>query len=249
MINDYKNQAAVWDWDGYDDSAEHEYWCRYAQQYGQKVLIPMCAHGKMGAYMAENNFQVTAFDLSPDMIVEGKKRFGSTKSLELLVADLLTLDLAEKNFDFAFLAGNGDLHLIQPIENVKKALLSIRKHMRTGACLVLELTLPTKESWSYPKTVFHPRVPNHTDKKIWKENEGRYDADEKRNYINQTVYIETTKGVESFEQSICLQYYERDEIVKILNDSGFNIASEYCNRQKETWKSSDNTWIVEAIAL
>ena len=152
--------------------------------------------------------------------------------LTLAVADILTLELNNKDFDFVIMAGNGDLHLLQSIHHVKTAFQSIRKHMRTGGCLVLELTLPSDESWSYPKKVFHPRVPNYTDKKVWKENESRYDAGDKRHYINQTVYIEDESGLESFEQSVCLQYYERDSILKLLNECGFIVKSEYSNRQK-----------------
>ena len=41
MIDDYRKHAVVWDWDGFDNSLEYEYWCKYARQYGKKVLIPM----------------------------------------------------------------------------------------------------------------------------------------------------------------------------------------------------------------
>ena len=36
MLNDYKKQAIVWDWDGYDDSPEYDYWCGYAAQFGKR---------------------------------------------------------------------------------------------------------------------------------------------------------------------------------------------------------------------
>lgn len=247
MQNDYKKQAYVWDWDGYDNTSEYQYWCEYAKKFGSKVLIPMCSHGQIGAYMANNGFNVVAFDITPEMIAEGKKRYSSASGLSLIVADILDLNLQEKNFDFAFIAGNDDLNLLQTIQEVEQAFLSISKHMRIGACLVLELTLPFGDSWSYPKKIFHPRVPNHTDKKIWKENEGRYDAKEKRNYINQTVYIEDESGITSFTQNICLQYYERETIIDLLTNCGFAITGEYVNRDKEPWRSSENSWIVEVV--
>ncbi|MDR3149467.1 MAG: class I SAM-dependent methyltransferase [Oscillospiraceae bacterium] len=247
MLNDYQKQAEVWDWDGYDDTPEYEYWCEYAKRFGNRVLIPMCAYGQTGAYMAQKGFHVTAFDITPEMIAEGKRRYGEVKNLELVVADLTDLDLNEKEFDFAFIAGNGDLHLLQSAQMVGRAFLSIQKHLRTGGCLTMELTLPERESWSYPKKMFHPRVPNYADKKIWKENEGRYDAGEKRHYINQTVYIENNDGIKSFMQSVCLQYYEREEILGLLRKCGFTVKSEYRNREKETWKSGDSSWFVEAV--
>ncbi|MCL2408729.1 MAG: class I SAM-dependent methyltransferase [Oscillospiraceae bacterium] len=247
MLNDYQKQAAVWDWDGYDNTPEYEYWCEYAGQFGKNVLIPMCALGEVGAYMAEKGFHATAFDITPEMIAEGKARYGATIGLELVVGDIFELDLHRKDFDFAFIAGNGDLYLLQSVEDVEKAFISIHKHLRPGACLSLELSLPSKKSWSYPKKVFHPRVPNYTDKKVWKENESRYNANEKRQYINQTVYIEDSGGVESFTQSVLLQYYEREIILELLNKCGFIVQNEYCDHQKAPWKQGDDFWIVEAI--
>lgn len=47
----------------------------------EKVLIPMCALGQTGAYMAQKGFFVTAFDITKEMIDEGKKRFGSVENL------------------------------------------------------------------------------------------------------------------------------------------------------------------------
>jgi SAM-dependent methyltransferase len=163
-MNDYQKQALVWDWDDFDDSPEYEYWRSYAEQYGNKVLLPMCAHGKAGAYLAESGLDVTAFDITPEMIAEGQKRYGSVLGFNLVVADITTLNLKDKNYDCIFVAGYGDLHLLLNIETVEKAFCSIYSHLRDGGCLALELTLPSAESWSYPKQEFQPRVPKFTDK-------------------------------------------------------------------------------------
>jgi SAM-dependent methyltransferase len=246
-LNDYQKQALVWDWDAYDETPEYEYWCECAGRFGKKVLIPMCAHGQAGAFMAQKGFLVTAFDITPEMISEGKKRYGKIDGLKLVEADLLDLDLDEKDFDFAFIAGNGDLHLLQSVRAVERALRSVRSHLRPGGCLALELTLPAGESFSYPKRAFQPRVPGYSDKKVWKENEGRYDAGEKRHYISQTVYIEDENGTESFTQSVCLQYYEREVILALLKQCGFDTVNEYSDRQKEPWKPGGDFWAAEAI--
>ena len=246
-MNDYSKQALVWDWDAYDDTLEYDHWCRLASQYGKMVLVPMCAHGKSGAYMAEMGYMVTAFDISPEMISEGNKRFGSVENLSLLVADLTSLNLRSKDYDFAFISGNGDLNLLQPIETVEKALVSLSNHLRKGGCLVLEVSLPGKESWSSPKKVFHPRVPGYSDKRVWKENEVKYNAEEKRQYINQEVYIEDENGIESFTQDICLQYYEREELLALLQKCQFEIKGEYSNRNREPWQNVDSFLIIEAI--
>ena len=247
LINDYTQQAIVWDWDGYDNTPEYDYWCDYAARFGKNVLIPMCAHGQTGAYMAGKGFQVTAFDIAPEMITEGNKRYGAVNDLKLAVADLLSLNLDKKDFDFTFIAGNGDLHLLQNIEDVEKALRSLHRHLRGGGCLALELTLPGRESWQSPPRVFHPRKPNYADKRVWKESESRYDALEKRHYIHQIIYIEDGGGVGHFDHDVRLQYYERKDMLAFLRACGFCVQNEYCNREREPWKHGDSLWIVEAI--
>jgi len=247
MINDYTKQAIVWDWDAYDDTPEYEYWCNYATQFGKNVLIPMCAHGQTGAHMAKKGFHVTAFDITPEMIAEGKKRYGDISSLNLVVGDICDLRLPKKDFDFTFISGNGDLHLLPSVKEVETAFLQMSKHIRPGGCFALELTLPSAESWSSPKRIFHPRVPNYTDKKVWKENESSYNADTKQHFINQTVYIQDANSIESFTQQVCLRYYKREEILELLRKCGFTITGEYCNRNKEPWKPGDTSWILETI--
>lgn len=281
MLNDYTKQAAVWDWDAYDETPEYEYWRNYAANYGKNVLIPMCAHGKTGIGLAERGLYVTAFDLSPEMIAEGEKRYGRRMHrlseffpdikcigasenakgprlkpkghLRLLVADITDLHLHRNDFDFAFIAGNGDLHLLPSIAEVEKAFCEIGKHLRPGGGLALELSLPGQESWHSPKRVFHPRVPGYTDKKVWKENENTYHADTRQHIIDQTVYIQDENGTESFTQQVCLQLYPREEILAALEKCGFHVVGEYSDREKTPWLAAasgdrgNTTWILEAV--
>mgnify|MGYP001026245295 FL=1 len=187
MIDDYRKHAVVWDWDGFDNSLEYEYWCKYAKHYGNKVLIPMCALGQTGAYMAQKGFSVTAFDITKEMIDEGKKRFGSVENLSLKIADICNLHLGESDFDFCFIATQ-DLHLLSDFKMVKKAFRSLASHLREGGGLSLELVLPSSESFELPKQTFYPQVPNYTDKKVWKESKNRYDAFTKRLHIDHRIH-------------------------------------------------------------
>ncbi len=246
MVNGYDSHAAVWDWDGYDRTPEYDYWCSYARRYGDKVLIPMCALAEAGAYLARQGFRVTAFDISAEMVYEGRKRFDSVQNLSLHVADIRDFRLDERDFDFAFLATQ-DLHLLSDIEAVKQAFASLAVHLRRGGCLALELVLPPSESYEYPKRVYHPRVPNYSDKSVWKEGEGRYDAATKRHHIIQTVYVRDRQGTSSFPYNIVLQYYERESILDALSEAGFAVAGEYGSRAREPLTPQHGEWAIEAV--
>ena len=75
-IGNYARHAQYWDWSGHVRTGEHEHWLKYAIKYGKNVLIPMCVWGETGAYMAQRGMNVTAFDVTPEMVADGKKRFG-----------------------------------------------------------------------------------------------------------------------------------------------------------------------------
>lgn len=212
----------------------------------EKVLIPMCALGQTGAYMAQKGFFVTAFDITKEMIDEGKKRFGSVENLSLKIADICNLHLGESDFDFCFIATQ-DLHLLSDFKMVKVAFRSLASHLREGGGLSLELVLPSSESFELPQQTFYPRVPNYADKKVWKESKNRYDAFTKRLHIDQIVYIQDEKGITSFPYSVTLQYYEQDEIRSALKDAGFMITGEFQNRNKELWTTESSEWIIESI--
>ena len=196
--------------------------------------------------MAQKGFFVTAFDITKEMIDEGKKRFGSVENLSLKLADICNLHLGESDFDFCFIATQ-DLHLLSDFKMVKKAFRSLASHLREGGGLSLELVLPSSESFELPKQTFYPQVPNYTDKKVWKESKNRYDAFTKRLHIDQIVYIQDEKGITSFPYSVTLQYYEQDEIRSALKDAGFMITGEFQNRNKELWTTESSEWIIESI--
>jgi hypothetical protein len=244
MIGNYKDHAAVWDWDWFDESKEHKFWCDWALKYGKNVLIPMCALGETGAYMAEHGFTVTAFDITAEMVNEGNKRFGKINNLKILYGDIRDFRFEIDPVDFVFI--KWDLNDLLRINDVKNAFVSINKHMRSGACFVIELELPSKEPYSWPRETYYPRVKNHIDKKIWKTGEGYYDVKTKKKYISQTIFIEDNKGTRSFEHNFYLQLYEREVIINLLTECNFLIKNEYCDHNFKEY-SDGGYLIIEAV--
>ncbi len=244
-IGNYALHAAIWDWGGHDRTEEHEYWCHYAAQYGKNVLIPFCAIGETGAYMAHRGFTTTAFDITPEMITEGKKRFDHVPGLQLSEGDVTDFYFDIPPADFCFATDFGHIHTI---EKVKKALLCINRHLREAGILAIETGLCAKESNYTPNKTFYPKEQVYPDKKIWKTGDSSNDSKTGRCYISQTVYIENrNSNVEQFNHSFYLQCYPRDAWLSALEECGFEIRSEYNNREKESWREGDGFWIVEAV--
>lgn len=246
-IGNYAKHAQYWDWGGYDRTPENEYWYQYAQKYGNRVLIPMCALGETGAYMAQRGMDVTAFDVVPEMIAEGKKRFGHLPGLKLLEGDVCDFRFDIELVDFAFTMDFGHL---QTMEDTKRALKCIRAHLREGGCFVLEaeLRIPGGKSSESPLRTYEPMKQVYPGIKVWKTGYGYTEANTGRHYIFQTFYARDSRGnVEEFKHEFYLQSYTREEWLSAFEEVGFEIAKECSDRQLQSWNSSDELCIFELI--
>ena len=247
-IGNYARHAKYWDWGGYDRSEEHEYWRKYASKYGKNVLIPMCAWGETGAYMARRGMSVTAFDITPEMVAEGKKRFGGVPGLWLCEGDVRDFRFDIEPADFCFCMDFG--HILA-IEDVKKALVCINNHLRGGGCLVIEtgLRVPGEKSDYHPLKTFQPLKQIYPGIKVWKTGDTRNDAETGRCYISQTFYAEYDNGnTESFGHAFYLQGYYREEWLASFKECGFDVTGEYSSREVESWQSGgDKFRIFEVV--
>jgi SAM-dependent methyltransferase len=246
-IKTYAKHARIWRLYGPDDTEEHEYWRKYAEQFGKNILIPGNAVGAPGVYMAKCGMNVTAFDITPEMVEEGTKRFGDVENFKLLQGDVRNFSFDIEPVDFCYDAPFGYLWTI---EDIKKALMCINRHMRKGGCLIIPGGYREQfgESNYFPPKRFDlgevlPGV------KAWKIGETRNDAETGRCYISQQVYIEEHGNVETFDHSFYLQGYYREEWISALNESGFELANEYKNREKEICREGDWFMFGEAIKL
>lgn len=236
-IGNYARHARYWDWGSldHDRTPEYAYWYRYARRYGSHVLMPMCALGETGAYMARRGMRVTAFDITPEMIAEGQKRFGGVQGLSLREGDITAFHFDIAPCDFCYCV---DLGHILSMEDVKKALVCIHDHLREGGGLVIETTLPPAVSGSYPLRTFMPENQPYQGLRVWKTGEGRFDAETGRHYISQVFYIEDENGhTEHFEHAFYLQSYAREAWLSALSECGFTVQQAYHDRASGSWQS------------
>jgi SAM-dependent methyltransferase len=243
----YAQHAQYWDWGSldHDRTPEDDADYNFAKQYGNNILIPMCAWGHLGAYMAERGMNVTAFDITPEMIDEGKKRFGDITNLNLFVGDARDFKFDIEPVDVCSFADWGHIHTL---DEIKKALVCINKHLKTGGYFLFDEHLSVDDNDSEPRTF---RVENnpYPDRVVYKTtNVSREESATRRWYCYQTMYIEYNDGrKEQFNHEFYMQSYTREEWLEALHESGFEVKAEYKNREKEPWTAGCDDWIVEAV--
>ena len=230
MKTSYSEHAAYWDWDAFEDAAEQSFWYTMSGRYGKKILSAMCALGKTAAYLVRQDCRVTALDLTREMILEGKKRYGALPGLQFVQGDICDFRLTEQDYDFCFIAGT-DLHLLPSLDHVRNALRCAQAHLRPGGGLGLGVWYADtmRHSFSVPMRRFEPRVPRSSGPHIWKEGESNFDAETKIQHIHQLIHIDGPHTSKVFIHDIAQQLYARAELLATLDACGFQLAGQYCD--------------------
>ena len=245
-IGNYAKHAQYWDWGSldHDRTPDDERKYAFARHYGNSILLPMCAWGELGVYMAERGMNVTAFDITPEMVEEGKKRFGNIENLTLLVGDATDFSFEIEPVDICAFAEMGWVH---SLDEIKKSLRCIYKHLRDGGYFILDEFIGAYDSQTGLET-FRVKNNPYPDRTVYKTGITRNEAKTRRCYISQTVHIEYNDGrKEQFDHNFYLQGYSREEWLAALAECGFEIKAEYKGFMKEPWGEGDGNWVVEAV--
>lgn len=247
-IGNYAQHAPFWDFGGHDRTPEHAYWAGFAGRYGQRVLMPMCALAETGAYMARHGFDVTAFDITPEMVSEARRRFGGVANLSIWEGDVTSFQFDIPPADFCYSMDFGHL---QTLEAVRSAFACIRGHLRHGGALVIEtnLRLPGEVSSASPRQCFRPVRQLYPHLTVWKTGETHYDAETGRRTILQTFYSRDEDGnTTQFDHDFVLQGYFRGEWLEAFREEGFDVLHEHHTRTIGSWQSGGGGFcIFEAV--
>ena len=146
-----------WDWKIVDDSSE-SMWknpsvesfyllSRWTSQNKKSFLDLGCGLGRHSILFAENNFNVSAFDISHDAIIKTKKWAEDEKlTLDYQEGDMLNLPYQDEQFDcilcYNVISHTDTLGMKKVIEELKRVL------KKDGECY---LTLGSKDTWGYKR--------------------------------------------------------------------------------------------------
>lgn len=129
-----------------DRGAAAHLWARLAGPAASHLLEPMASTCEVAVLLARRGYWVTGVGLSPatgqharDRIAVEEQAVG--KRLSLVEGDICTVPLPKSHFDLAFV-GNGSWHLLTSPVRRATALRNIRRSLRPGAHLALDLFKP-----------------------------------------------------------------------------------------------------------
>lgn len=207
-----------------DRSPEADRWAELAGASAHRLLEPMVGTAEVACLLAERGFNVTGVDISAAMLDVARQRGRRllpdvAERITLVQADVVDMDLAAGHFDFAYV-GNGSFNLLPGAQARLAALRAIRRALRPGGRLALELFgTVTTAGRSEPRTHAPLRpVPDGTS--ISKTSTVTRDP------LAQTITIEETirAGGDEWRETLTLWLTDAAGIVSELQLAGLGGA-------------------------
>ena len=206
MLNkSYKEFSQIYD--VLMNDIDYEKWTSFINERvdGKKILEAACGTGSITHSLADKGFNVTAFDLSEDMLMRAYEKLGRNPRVKLLNMDMREFKIDDK-FDAAVCCCDG-VNYINKIE-IAKFFNNVYSHLNEASCLIFDLSTQYKYETMFNETYVYDdgeifyvweNFPDETGDAVNIEiNFFIKDSPDKYNRINelQTQYIHKNKEIE-----------------------------------------------------
>ncbi len=142
----YSLLSRYYDLENADFTEDLDFWVALADEYGDPIVELGCGTGRVLLNLARRGHALTGVDDSPEMLarLEAKLTAATAKHLPtaptLLRAGMHDFTAAQ-TFALALMPFNTFMHLLTPEEQIA-TLTNVRKHLRPGAALALDMPNP-----------------------------------------------------------------------------------------------------------
>lgn len=184
-----------------------------------KILEAACGTGNITCVLSENNYKVTAFDLSEDMLMRAYDKLGRNRGVKLLNQNMIDFEIDDK-FDAAICCCDGINYLKR--DEILLFFNRINKHLNSGDKFIFDISTVYKYKTMYNENYVYD------DGEVFYVWENMFNEDSNLVDIEINFFINDLKEKYDRITEIQTQYiYSVDEIQNILRCTGFDNIEIY----------------------
>lgn len=244
-------------WAEYYDSTQRgvagdiPFYVEMARKYGGEVLDLACGTGRVSIPLAEAGLSVTGMDLSSEMLERGKQKAeaaGLAEQIAFVQGDMRRFELG-KTFQVIMIPFRSFLHLLH-IHEQMKALSCIRRHLKPGGKLVMNVFIPKIEHLyeESEKMSLRSIYPLETGEQIAMWDYTRYDHFQQWSEVTRTYERISAEGIvtEKVVGRFTLRYIFPAELHHLLRLNGFKVVERYGSFDKAPFDAKSTELILVA---
>jgi len=236
-IEQYRIESKYFDLLYGDREGEIHFYSDLTSGYGKRVLELGVGTAVLAIPLASQGYEVTGIDNSPDMLAVAGEKLARCEQpvrqrLRLINADMRSFDLAEKDFDFAFISFSTFLHLLTH-EDQLNCLQCIRGHLRPRGGLAISVFQPDPNYPSGVLKLHHAVKVPETGVEIIRYHQESHDY--ARQLIDvHYIYVITENGLSrTIVTDFRLRILLRGELELLLDKAGFDVINIFGSIEKE----------------
>lgn len=240
------NTAAIYDLYFGPREPEADLWARLAGPAATHLLEPMIGTGEVALMLAARGFHVTGVDLSAPMleVAEERRRAAGPEvggRVRLVEGDMSRVELPLQHFNLAYVS-HGSWHLLADDGMRLDALRAVRRSLRPGGKLAMELFPPLRASGRSEPRSFRPFRPAPPGLDVVKTSWMERDAEAQVLRIHEVLNV----GGQESENDLFLQLLMPGQIEAECRKAGFGAVALYGSFDLKPYADGDE--MVLAVA-
>lgn len=185
----------------------------------RKILEAACGTGSITSLLAENNYKVTAFDISQDMLMRAYEKLGRSPGVKLLNMDMTNFKI-DDNFEAAICCCDGINYITE--NQLREFFKNVFDHLNENSWFIFDMSTEYKYNSLFNDTYVYDDGDIFY---VWENI-----MDEQSNAVNMEInfFVKDYENKYTRINEIQTQYMHRAEkIVHILKEIGFSEIEMY----------------------
>lgn len=212
--NSYKEFSQIYD--VLMNDIDYEKWTSFIVKrtdVNNKILEAACGTGSITSILAEKNLNVTAFDLSEDMLMKAYEKLGRNRNVKLLNQDMKSFKISDK-FGMAICCCDGVNYLDN--EDALSFFESVYNHLDEHGRFIFDISTPHKYETMFNDTYVYD------DGDIFYVWENELDEENKLVNVEINFFVSCDDGRYDRITEQQTQYvHDVKEVILMLKNAGF----------------------------
>jgi ubiquinone/menaquinone biosynthesis C-methylase UbiE len=205
---------------------------------GSRILEIACGTGAVTRVLADENYRITAFDISEEMLVHAYEKLRKYPNVEILNMDMKNISINRK-FDVALCCCDGINYLLDDNELID-FFKSVHEHLDDKGVFIFDYsTIYKLKNFLGNKTIVSE------EDNIFMVWENEYDYEENTCEMDITFFIREDKGLyRRLNEHQMQKSYSIERLYSILENAGFSNIKNYSGYSFESSRSDDERTVI-----